>query len=63
VKDKAKLFYELETVSKLNADLTDQVKSLHSQLEQEKSRYNGLLADYRRLSEVMFFQKISNNLI
>jgi len=53
VKDKAKLLYQVENLSKLNADLNENIKILHSELEQERSKCHAALSEYRKLLEVI----------
>ncbi|ODN05015.1 G kinase-anchoring protein 1 [Orchesella cincta] len=51
VKDTAKLIYELENLTKMNSDLNEELRQLHSQLEQEKSRSGAAMLELRRLLE------------
>jgi hypothetical protein len=52
VKDKAKLIFQVENLTKIQEDLQQQVKELHSQLEQEKSKSKIELNEHRRLLEI-----------
>lgn len=52
MKDKAKLIYDLENMTKANNDLQEQLRQVHSQLEQEKSRSSAAMLELRRLLEV-----------
>ncbi len=52
VKDKAKLIYELDKMTKANSDLHEELRTVHSQLEQEKSRSGAAMLELRRLLEV-----------
>ncbi|CAL8131436.1 unnamed protein product [Orchesella dallaii] len=51
IKDTAKLIYELENLTKMNNDLNEEMRELHSQLEQEKSRSGAAMLELRRLLE------------
>lgn len=52
MKDKAKLLFELDNLTKTNSELREELLQVHSQLEQEKSRSSAALLELRRMLEV-----------
>lgn len=53
VKDKAKIIFQVETLTKFQEDLQEQIQVLHSQLEQERSKSHAAINEQRRLMEVI----------
>ncbi|OXA62024.1 G kinase-anchoring protein 1 [Folsomia candida] len=51
LKDKAKIIFQVETLTKFQEDLQEQIQVLHSQLEQERSKSHAAINEQRRLME------------
>jgi chaperonin cofactor prefoldin len=52
VKDKAKLIFQVETLTKNQEELNEQIRELHSELEQERSKSHAAVNECRRLMQV-----------
>ena len=52
VKEKVGLIRDLENMTKVNEDLTQEVRAVYSELEQEKSRSHAAITELRKILEV-----------